>query len=106
MDTAVRTTVRASEANEWALVLAAAGIPYRLERSDVGWTLLVPCADAGKGCEALDGFDQEKRRERPTLPEGTALHTAWAVGFAVGALLIAISAVTGPWLAGSPSFAR
>jgi rhomboid protease GluP len=107
MDTAIRTTAAASEADEWALVLAAAGIPYRLERNDSGWTLLVPAADAARGYEALQDFDAETRPESVTpVPEPTSAHIAWTIGLSVGALLLGFFAVTGPWVAGSAWFER
>ena len=41
MQTALRTTGRLSEANEWSLVLTAAALPYRLEGANGEWRVLV-----------------------------------------------------------------
>jgi membrane associated rhomboid family serine protease len=107
METAIRTTERAGEANEWALVLAAAGIPYRLELGDAGWTLLVPAAEAARVREALDGFDAETHREPVArLGGATSARAAWTLGLGLGGSLLGFFAVTGPWVAGSPWFAR
>ncbi len=107
METAIRTTRRASEADEWALVLTAAGIPYRLDVADGGWTLLVPAPEVAKVREALGAYDEERRGEPDaTLPEGGSPRLAWAVGLIVGALLLGFFALTGPPAAGSPWFQR
>ena len=107
METAIRTSQRASEADAWALVLTAAGIPYRLESTEIGWTLLVSAPDAEKVREALDAYDDETHGEPDaTLPEGASARTAWAVGLALGASLLGFFAVTGPPTAGSPWFER
>src|SRR5262245_44857893 len=57
METPIRTTRRATEADEWALVLTAAGIPYRLEQAEDGWTLLVPDPEVSNGHAALDAYE-------------------------------------------------
>ena len=107
METAIRTTRRAREADEWALVLTAAGIPYRLELADGGWTLFVPDPDVANAREALNAYDEETRGEPgATLPEGASPRIAWMVGLAVGALLLGFFAETGALAAGSPWFER
>jgi len=107
METAVRTTPRASEANEWALVLAAAGIPHRIEPADAGWALVVPDAEVVRGQRALRVYDEENRRQHDTTPpEGGPGRTAWTVGLAAGTLLLGFFAVTGPPAVGSRWFTR
>lgn len=97
METTVRTTARAGEANEWALVLTAAGIPHRLEPADAGWTLLVPNPEQARAERALRAYDEENRRAPDTaLPAGAPGRAAWVVGLAVGALLLGFFAVIGP----------
>jgi rhomboid protease GluP len=97
MDTAIRVTRRTTEAEEWALVLAAAGIPHRLEPEGAGWRLLVPAAEAPRAQAALDAYAEEARGEPDTaVPDAASPPLAWGVGVAVGALLLAFFAVTGP----------
>src|SRR5262245_47136326 len=97
METPIRTTRRATEADEWALVLTAAGIPHRLEQAEGGWTLLVPDPDVSNGHAALDAYDEERRAPpQAALVESASARSAWAIGVVVGALLLAFFAVTGP----------
>ncbi len=106
METAVRTTWNVSEANEWALVLTAVGIPYRLELAeDTGWEVLVPDPELARARRALRAYDAENRRP-PDAPQpaGAPGRTAWAIGLAIGALLLAFFAMTGPPAAGSRWF--
>ncbi len=48
LDTAVCVTPSAKGAEECALVLAASGIPHRLEETDAGWTVMVAAGDAAR----------------------------------------------------------
>src|SRR2546425_9969232 len=105
MDRVIRATRRATQADEWALVLAAAGIPHRLEPDGAGWTLLVPAAEAARAQAALDAYDEEARRApHAAVPDAASPRLAWAAGIAAGALLLAFFAVTGPPAAGSRWF--
>ena len=56
METALRTTENVAEANEWALVLASAGIPHRIESAETGWVLLVPDDEVARGQRALRAY--------------------------------------------------
>jgi membrane associated rhomboid family serine protease len=107
VETAIRATGSATEADEWALVLAAAGIPHRVETDGAGWTLLVPASEAPRAHGALDAYDEEARREPDAaLAEPASRHVSWAVGVAAGALLLAFFALTGGPAAGSRWFER
>jgi membrane associated rhomboid family serine protease len=107
METAVRTSPSAGEANEWALVLAASGIPYRLEAGDAGWALLVPDPELRRAQRALRAYDRENHPPRHALPlRGLSARAAWAIGLLVGILLLGFFAVTGPPAAGSRWFPR
>jgi len=107
METAIRTTRSTTEADEWALVLSAAGIPHRLERAEAGWTLLVPDPDVSRVHEVLNAYDEERREEPAAiLAESASARHAWATGLAVGALLLAFFALTGPPAARSRWFER
>jgi len=46
---------------EWALVLAAAGIAHRVAGNAGGWRLLVAAGDADRSIAALDAYDAERR---------------------------------------------
>jgi membrane associated rhomboid family serine protease len=107
METPVRASRRQTRVEEWALVLAAAGIPHRVERDGAGFLLLVPDADAPQAQAALAAYDEEAGAERHTaLADQASPRLAWAVGVAVAALLLAFFAVTGPPAAGSGWFER
>jgi membrane associated rhomboid family serine protease len=107
METVIRTTESAREADEWALVLTAAGIPYRLEWGAAGWMLLAPDPEVANVREALDAYAEETRGESAgPLPEAASARTAWTVGLAGGAFLLGFFAVTGPPMGGSPWFDR
>jgi len=56
--TAVRVTPSRQRADEWAVVLAAAGTPHWLRRRLDGWVVIVPPDDALSG-------PGESRRLRP-----------------------------------------
>src|SRR5229473_7780540 len=101
METPVRAARRQTRVEEWALVLAAASIPHRVEREGADFLLIVPDADALQAQAALDAYDEEARAERhAALAEQALPRLAWAVGVAVAALLLAFFGVTGPPAAG------
>lgn len=103
----VRSTRRRAQADEWALVLASAHIPHRVARDGPGWVLLVPADEAPRARAALGAYDEETRLEPDAaIPEGASLRLASAIGVALGVLLLAFYAVTGPPVAGSRWFER
>ena len=103
--TPIRATRRAAQAEEWALVLAAAGIPHRVEPGVSGWILLVPDAEIPRAHAALAAYDEEALGEPDAgIADAASLRVAWAVGVAVGALLLVFFAVTGPPASGSRWF--
>jgi membrane associated rhomboid family serine protease len=107
METAVRTTDRVSEANEWVLVLAAAGIPHRLDRDDAGWAIVVPDPEVRRAERALRAYDAENRvPTAPAPPAPAPGRAAWTVGLLAGALLLGFFALTGPPAPGSRWFDR
>jgi len=79
---------------EWALVLAAAGIAHRVAPSAGEWRLLVAARDADRSIVALDGYDAE-RRSAPAPAEAPEYGRTY-VGILVAVLLVAFYAVTGP----------
>jgi hypothetical protein len=61
--TAVRVTPSRQRADEWAVVLAAAGTPHWLRRRLHGWVVIVPPDDAPSALASLAAYDQENSRE-------------------------------------------
>ena len=61
--TAVRVTPSRRRADEWAVVLAAAGIPHWLRQRLDGWALIVPPDDAATALTTLAAYDEENARE-------------------------------------------
>ena len=91
----VLRTARSRRAiEEWALVLAAAGVTHRLARTASGWRLLVAAPDAARASTALDAYDAE-RESAPAAPEAPE-YGRTSVGVVVAALLVAFYAVMGP----------
>jgi len=78
---------------EWALVLAAAGMPHRVARAPGGWRLLVAARDTERAGAALDAYDAERGS---TAAEEAPEYGKTSVGLLAAALLIAFYAVTGP----------
>jgi rhomboid protease GluP len=80
----LRTTASTTQAGDWALVLAAAGIRYRLEESGGRFTLAVEPADLAAAEAALVAFDAEGAPEPPApAPEvgASVLGPLAAIGF-------------------------
>ena len=99
----VRTTADPTKAGDWGLVLAAAGIPYRLGARDGQFVLAVAPGDAATSEAALAAFDAEGA-PKPTPP---APDVGPSVLGGVAALaLVAMYLVTGPVGDGSPWFER
>src|SRR5229473_563190 len=89
METPVRAARRQTRVEEWALVLAAASIPHRVEREGADFLLIVPDADALQAQAALDAYDEEARAERhAALAEQASPRLAWAVGAASARLIV------------------
>jgi len=105
---AVRVTPERDRADEWAVVLAATGIPHRLRRRPDGWALIVAPLDARAALDALDGYDREKQDESADTVADVVppVGGATALGAAVALLLIGFFAVTGPRAEHSAWFAR
>lgn len=96
MDTEIRVARTDAQADEWALVLAAEGIPHRLEPAGAGWLVVVPGPEAGRARAALDAYDDEARGVAGAgIPEGASWAAAWAVGLVAAVLLLGMFALTG-----------
>jgi membrane associated rhomboid family serine protease len=91
--TAVRVTPDRQRADEWAVVLAAAGIPHWQRHRLDGWALLVPADDAPTALATLAAYDQENAGDRA---DADALSRPPTIaGAVVALLLIGFFAITG-----------
>jgi membrane associated rhomboid family serine protease len=90
-DTEIRRAPDRRRAEEWALVLEAAGIEARVERAADGWPVFAAAEDAARAREALAAYDGDATRgeEDAERPGGGA-------GLAVAAVLAGAYVLTGP----------
>ncbi len=103
--TAVRVTLSRRHADEWAVVLAAAGIPHWLRQRLDGWALIVPPDDVAAALEALEAYDRENARQGASASdEVTPARPSTIVGVVVALLLVGAFAITGPRAARSAWF--
>ena len=102
--TAVRVTPSRRQADEWAVVLAAAGISHWLRQRLDGWALIVSPDDVVVAVETLADYDRENAP--PGAPGGDAApaQAVTIVGAVVALLLIGFFAITGSRAAGSAWF--
>src|SRR5262245_54119267 len=102
--TAVRVTPSRRRADEWAVVLAAAGIPHWMRQRLDGWALIVPPDDAASALETLAAYDLENAGA-PLADAGAGPPRPWTItGVVVALLLVGFFAITGPRAAGSTWF--
>jgi len=95
--TAVRVTLSRRHADDWAVVLAAAGIPHWLRRRLDGWALIVPPDDVAAALEALAAYDHENARQGASAGDEVAsTRPLTIVGVVVALLLVGAFAITGP----------
>lgn len=94
----LRTATDAERIEEWALVLAAAGIPHRVDRTATEWALLAPWGDATRAADALAAYDREHESSGTDEPAPEYGRT-W-VGAVVALALVAAYRLAGPaWVA-------
>jgi rhomboid protease GluP len=102
--TAVRVTPSRRIADEWAVVLAAAGIPHwQRERLD-GWALFVTPDDVVTALEALAAYDRENATDDDGPDEAPPARPLTIAGVVVALLLVGFFAITGPRAGGSSWF--
>jgi rhomboid protease GluP len=82
-------------ADEWAVVLAAAGIEHWMRHRGDGWALIVPAAAGAAAVESLAAYDRENTPEPAATPTSPARPMSIA-GVVVALLLIGFFAITGP----------
>lgn len=94
----IRIAPTSSQADEWALVLTAAGIPNIVEPGAGGWAVLAAADDMARAHAALAAYDEERRGEAQRTPEAFEPYP-WMSGVAVGLLLLWLFSVTSgrPW---------
>jgi membrane associated rhomboid family serine protease len=97
----IRIAASSRQADEWALVLSAAGIPNAVEQDGDGWVVLAAADDAVRAHAALGAYDDERRAEAPVAPRALEPYP-WMSGAIVGLLLLWLFSVTGTRASGSP----
>jgi len=96
-DVVVRQSSDRDRTDEWALVLAAVGVPFRVERGvDAQFRLLVVAGEQSRAIRALGANDEEARVGAAVAPPVPDRGTG-ALGIVVGALLVGFQYVTGLW---------
>jgi rhomboid protease GluP len=100
----VAVTADGREVDEWALVLASAGVPYRLEQAPASWRLLVAADDVGRATAALDAYGHEQARRRPPA-EPASEYGPTPFGAVAALVLAGFYLVTGPRNPASPWYA-
>jgi membrane associated rhomboid family serine protease len=108
METPVRRADGTRQADEWALVLAAAGIPHRLAPHDDGVWLIVPGDEAARAEATLDDYEREllAGHANATALESTSARGSWVLGASVAGALVAFFSLIGPPEAGNRWFER
>jgi membrane associated rhomboid family serine protease len=99
----IRVARTSAQADEWALVLTAAGIAHAVAGHDDGWSVLVSAEDVARAHATLAAYDRENV-ERVPAPEPPPY--PWMSGVTVAVLLLAVFSITGPPTAGSRWFER
>jgi rhomboid protease GluP len=99
----IRVAPTSSQADEWALVLTAVGIPNAVAPDAGGWAVLAAADDAARALAVLAAYDEERRTEPPRAP-ATREPYPWMSGIALGLLLLWLFSVTGGAAARSPWF--
>lgn len=90
----VRVAATWSQAEEWALVLTAAGIPHAVERDDGGFTLLAPPEHVPYARAALAAYDAETHGDARVSPAASEPYP-WMSGVAAGLVLLWLFSITG-----------
>ena len=105
--TAVRVTPSRPKADEWAVVLAAAGIPHWMRERLDGWALIVPPDDATTAVAALAAYDRENSHDiEDTADDSAPVRPPTIAGAVVALLLVGFFAITGPRAGRSVWFER
>jgi membrane associated rhomboid family serine protease len=100
----IRVAATSSQADEWALVLTAAGIPNSVESDAAGWAVLAAAEDLPRAHAALAAYDEDRTVEKQRTPDAALEPYPWISGVALGLLLLWLFSVTGDAAARSPWF--
>jgi rhomboid protease GluP len=93
-EVAVRSTPSPTRAGDWSLVLASAGIPYRVDQRDGAFLVVVSSADAAGAAAALDAYDAESvPRAVPPAPDAGPSALGILIGIALSAVFLLTGAV-------------
>ena len=104
----IRVARTSTQANEWALVLIAAGISHAVAPDGNSWSVLVPADEFDRAHAVLAAYDRESADAAAPVTPATAETPAypWMSGVTVGLLLLGAFAITGPPASGSRWFER
>lgn len=105
LDTAVCVVPSEERAGEYAVVLAASGIDYRLVETSAGWALTVSARDTARAKDALTAYDEENRKAASAEAPPPEYGRTW-IGAVAAVLLLGFFAVTGPRGEGGVWFQR
>lgn len=94
-DVVVGVTADGREVDEWALVLASAGVPYRLEQTPASWRLLVAAADVGRATAAIDAYGRDEE-QRPSPAAPASEYGPTLVGVVMALVLAGFYLASGP----------
>ncbi len=86
--TVVRSATHARIANDWMLVLTAAGIPCDVQRSEREWHVVVAAAEVERAAAALAAYDAESVAPVRRTPAGRAEYGRSWGGLVMIALLL------------------
>lgn len=89
------TTQSRAQAEDWELVLTAAGIEHTLERTAEGWTLNVAWRDEQRVARHLEAFQRESTASLQRDAERPEYGRSYA-GFTLAGSLVVFYLVTGP----------
>ncbi len=94
MTAIIRISPDGQQAEAWAFVLEAVGVPHQVMSMTNGWAVLVDPADAARASAALEAHDREAAEPASDHPPPD--HGASPVALLVPAALVAFFFITGP----------
>jgi len=97
----VRAADDQAQSREWAVVLQAAGVPCRVERSREGWGVIVASGDAPAARDALAAYDAEALRAGD---DDVVEYGPTSAGVLMALALWGVALVTGFRAGGKPLF--
>lgn len=91
-------TASRKKAEEWKLVLTAAGIPSTIEKTSVGWALVFAWSDQDRVTRELTDFQQEQQELEAAAANGAGYveYGRTYAGILIAACFLGFYLVTGP----------